>query len=283
VKARDGETDIYGMIVFPSHFDPSKKYPVIDSIYPGPQIIRTPKSFPPKKDAVRGWRNYWFAQVLVELGFIVITIDGLGTPLRSKMFHDYCYGNMEDGGGLADHIAAFKQLQTTRPYLDLDRVGIFGYSGGGFASTRAMFLYPDFYKVAVSGAGNHDQRGYNQSWGEHYQGSVEGENYVPQANMSIAKNLKGKLLLIHGDMDDNVHPALTIQVVDALIKANKDFDLLILPNLNHVTAIFDPYYIRKQIDYFVMHLLGKLPPKEYKIKDPDPTLIQKIFASFYKR
>jgi dipeptidyl aminopeptidase/acylaminoacyl peptidase len=148
--------------------------------------------------------------------------------------------------------------------MDLSKVGIYGHSGGGFASTRAIFLYPDFYKVAVSAAGNHDQRGYNAGWGEKYQGLLEGDNYLDQVNASIAKNLKGKLMLSYGDMDDNVHLCLTLQVVDALIKANKDFDLLVLPNGNHGYGAAMPYHTRRKWDYFVRHLLGEEPPKEYK-------------------
>ncbi len=171
-----------------------------------------------------------------------MNIDGLGTPYRSKAFHDFAYGKMEDAGGLEDHIAGIRQLAAERPYMDLDRVGIYGHSGGGFASTHAILAFPDFYKVAVSSAGNHDQRGYLAAWGEQYQGLLDGDNYAKQANVALAANLKGKLLLVHGDMDDNVPPALTIQVADALIKANKDFDLLILPNRNHglVTTPISP-------------------------------------------
>lgn len=264
VKAADGVTDIYGMIVKPINFDPGKKYPVIDAIYPGPQIIRTPPSF---NVVFAGW--LWEPIAMAELGFIVVTIDGRGTPFRSKAFHDFSYGNFKDAGALQDHIAGFRQLSATRPYMDLSRVGIFGHSGGGFASARAIFLYPDFYKVAVSAAGNHDQRGYNAGWGEKYQGLLEGDNYLDQVNASIAKNLKGKLMLSYGDMDDNVHLALTLRVVDALIKANKDFDLLVLPNGNHGYGAAMPYHTRRKWDYFVKHLLGEEPPKEYKFKMPE--------------
>jgi len=189
----------------------------------------------------------------------------LGTPLRSKAYHDRCYGKLEEAGGLEDHITALKQLAKTRPYMDLDRVGIYGHSGGGFASTRAVLAYPDFYKVAVSSAGNHDQRGYLAAWGELYMGSSSGDSYDLQINARLAENLKGKLLLACGDMDDNVHPALTLQVADALIRANKDFDLLILPNDNHSFAGSNWYFERKKWDYFVRHLMGKEPPANYKI------------------
>jgi dipeptidyl aminopeptidase/acylaminoacyl peptidase len=167
---------------------------------------------------------------------------------------------MEEAGGLQDHIAGMRQLASGRPYMDLSRVGIYGHSGGGFASTHAILAYPEFYKVAVSSAGNHDQRSYLASWGEQYQGLLEGENYKNQANAGLAANLRGKLLLVHGDMDDNVHPAMTLQVVDALIKANKDFDLLIMPNRNHSFSL-DPYFVRRKWDFFVRHLLGVEPPR----------------------
>ncbi len=274
LKARDGTTDIYGVMFYPSSFNSSKKYPVIDAIYPGPQVIKTPKQFPQKID--RSLNNFWGPQAMAELGFIVVTVDGIGTPLRSKKFHDFSYGNLGDGGGLEDHVAAFKQLKKDYPYMDLDSVGIFGHSGGGFASTRAILAFPDFYNVAVSSAGNHDQRGYVADWGNKYQGMLKGNNYDNQINAKLAKNLKGKLLLACGDLDDNVHPALTYQLIDALIKANKDFDMIVLPNRNHLFAM-DGYFIRKRMDYFVQHLLHLTPPKEYKIKGPPMEFVMKMF------
>jgi len=169
---------------------------------------------------------------------------------------------------LIDHILGLQQLADRYPYMDLNRVGIYGHSGGGFASTKAILTYPDFYKVAVSSSGNHDQRGYLAGWGELYQGLLDGNNYDAQSNIALAGNLKGHLFLVHGDMDDNVHPALTMQVVDALIKAGKDFDMLILPNRDHAFGS-DPYFIRRKWDYFVKHLAGKEPPKEYAINAAD--------------
>lgn len=263
VKADDGATDIYGMIVRPTNFDARKRYPVIDAVYPGPQVIRTPVSL-----NTWSWAWLWEPQALAELGFVVITIDGRGTPFRSKKFHDFAYKNFKDGGALQDHVAGLKQLAQSRPYLDLSRVGVFGHSGGGFAAARAVLLFPDFYKVAVSAAGNHDQRGNNAGWGEKYMGLLAGDNYDSQINARLAPNLRGKLLLVHGDIDDNVHPALTLQLVDALIKANKDFDLLILPNANHSFEPHMAYFIRKQWDYFVRHLLGEEPPSGYRIGGP---------------
>jgi len=272
VKARDGQTDLYGLMYRPSSFDPEGRYPVIDMIYPGPQSIRTPKvSFPPDPGASFG---YTMPQTLAELGFVVVTLDGMGTPFRSKAFHDVSYGRLDEGGGLEDHIAGLRQLAERHPYMDLERVGITGHSGGGYASTRAILAYPDFYKVAVSSAGNHDQRGYVSYWGEKYLGvptqeDAGGEGYAAQINARLAGNLKGKLLLIAGDMDDNVHPALTMQVVDALIAANRDFDLLVVPNRNHRTSLLDPYVLRRLWDHFVRHLLGAEPPEGYRIRGPD--------------
>jgi dipeptidyl aminopeptidase/acylaminoacyl peptidase len=258
VKARDGVTDLYGVIYFPTSLDPNKKYPVIENIYPGPQVGSVGQwAF------TAGGEN----RALAELGFIVIQLDHLGTPLRSKAFHDNYYGNFIDNG-LPDHIAAVKQLGARYPFMDLDRVGIYGHSGGGFASTDAVLRFPEFYKVAVSGAGNHDNRSYNIYWAEKYQGLLKKEgksdNFEASANKTYARNLQGKLLLMHGDMDDNVHPAMTIQLVDELIKANKDFDLVIAPNRAH--GLNEPYFIRRRWDFFVRHLLGVEPPANFEIQ-----------------
>ena len=260
-KARDGVTDLYGLIVKPTGFDPETVYPVIDYVYPGPQTAWVPKSIADPLSRV-----LWDAQATAELGAVVVVLDGLGKPLRSKAFHNVSYGNLQDAGGLADHVSSIKQLAASRPWMDLGRVGVYGFSGGGYMSTHAILTRPDFYRVAVSGAGNHDQRGYIALWGELYHGLMDpdGANYIQQANTTHAANLKGKLLLIHGEMDDNVSPALTMQVVDALIKANRTFDMLILPNLNH-GAGGDPYYIRRRWDYFVEHLIGAEPPADYRV------------------
>lgn len=262
VKARDGMTDIHGVIYFPLKIDTTRKYPLIDHIYPGPQV-----------GSVGSWsfKNGGEPFSLAELGFVVIQLDHLGTPLRSKAFHDNYYGNFGDNG-LPDHITAIKQLAAKYKFIDLDRVGIFGHSGGGFASTDAILRYPDFFKVAVSGAGNHDNRSYNIYWAEKYQGLMvkdsarKTDNFDGSANKTLAKNLKGHLMLMHGDMDDNVHPANTIQVVDELIKANKTFDLIIAPNRNH--GLNEPYFIRRRWDYFVQYLLGEMPPVNYEIVRP---------------
>jgi dipeptidyl aminopeptidase/acylaminoacyl peptidase len=265
VKGRDGVTDVFGYLYFPTDFDPEKKYPVVDYVYPGPQIGPVGlRSF-----SLGGWAGQ---HALPELGFIVFTIDAFGTPVRSKVFHDGYYGNMGDNG-IPDHMAALRQLAMVHPQLDLDRVGIFGHSGGGFASTDALLRYPDFFKVAVSGAGNHDNRSYLFAWGERYQGLLVrdtlrgGDNYDSQANQNLAANLKGKLLLSYGSLDDNVHPNATLLVIQELIKHNKDFDLFVMPNRNHGHA-GEPYSIRRTWDYFVEHLLGADPPHQYKMSDP---------------
>jgi dipeptidyl aminopeptidase/acylaminoacyl peptidase len=258
VKARDGITDLYGLLYRPSSFDAAGMYPVINYIYPGPQVGSIgPRSFTvsPRGDA----------QALAELGFLVVQIDALGTPLRSKAFHDAYYANMGDNG-LADQVAGIQQLAARDPSFDLSRVGIYGHSGGGFASTDAMLRYPDFFHVAVSTAGNHDNRSYDYSWGEKYQGLLEttkagGDNFDSQANHLLARNLRGKLLLMYGTLDDNVHPNATLLVVDELIKHNKAFDMLVMPNRNHGFAA-EPYVVRRTWDYFVEHLLGVEPPAD---------------------
>jgi len=275
VKARDGTTDLFGVIYHPTDFDPEEQYPVIDSIYPGPQVIRTPKGFSADEREVH---RFWEPQAVAELGFVVVTIDGLGTPHRSRSFLEAACGrDFGEAGGLEDHVTGIRQLADNRPYMDLNRVGIYGHSGGGYASTRAMLKFPDFYKVAVSSAGNHDQRGYQALWGELWIGLIEGDNYDHQANVDLVDQLAGKLLLVHGDLDDNVHPALTMQLVHALIEADKDFDMLMLPGRNHLlqdltrpggekekSIRFDPYFTRRMWDYFVGHLKGAEPP-EYRL------------------
>lgn len=261
-KARDGITDVYGVVFRPSDLDENAQYPVIDYIYGGPQAIQAPAAF---ADAARGREsNFWQAQALAELGFVVVMIDGLGMPGRSKAHHDHSYRNLPDNG-LPDHIGAIRQLADAYDYLDVARVGIFGHSAGGYASCRAMFAYPDFYKVAVSSAGNHDHRLDKATWVERYMGLPVADHYVFSANQNHAGKLKGKLLLIHGDMDENVHVASTLVVADALIKANKDFDLLIMPNQPHACTTH-PYFVRRRWDYFVQHLLGVEPPAGYQIQ-----------------
>lgn len=260
VKARDGQTDIYGLMFRPTNFDPRKKYPIINHIYPGPQTGSVgSRSFA----AVRG-----DTQALAELGFIVVEIDGMGTPWRSKKFHEAYYGDMGDNT-LPDQVAGMKQLAQKYSWIDINRAGIYGHSGGGYAAAGAMFRYPDFFKVGISEAGNHDNREYEDDWAEKWQGLLErkasgGDNYDSQANQNFAKNLKGKLLLAHGTMDNNVPPYNTLLVVNELIKANKDFDLILLPNRNHGFGN-EPYMVRRRWDYFVRNLLGGEPPQGYEL------------------
>ncbi len=244
VKARDGKTDLYGMLFKPTNFDASKKYPIIDYVYPGPQT-----------GSVRG-RSFSSArgdhQAMAELGFIVVAVDGMGTPWRSKA-------------------TALRQLGVRYPWIDLDRVGIWGHSGGGNATAAAMFHYPDFFKVGWAESGNHDNRNYEDDWAEKWQGLLvtakDGKsNYDAQANQNFAGNLKGHLMLVHGSMDDNVPPYETLLVVDALIKANKNFDMLLLPNARHAYAEDTPYVTRRRWDYFVQYLAGHTPPPEYALK-----------------
>jgi dipeptidyl aminopeptidase/acylaminoacyl peptidase len=269
VKARDGVTDLYGLMFTPTNLDTTKKYPIIDYIYPGPQGGSVgSRSF----SAGRGDN-----QALAELGFVVMQIDGTCNPLRSKKFHDACYGNMADNT-LPDQITAIQQLAKRFPYIDIDRVGIWGHSGGGFATAAAMFRYPDFFKVGISESGNHDNRNYEDDWGERYIGLLTKDatgksNYEDQANQNYAKNLKGHLLLAHGTMDDNVPPNNTLLVVDALIKANKDFDLIMIPNAHHGYGAASLYMMRRRWDYFVKNLAGGTPPKEFELKmKPDPRI-----------
>jgi dipeptidyl-peptidase 4 len=260
IKARDGKTDLYGLMFKPTNLDPNKKYPIVNHIYPGPQ-----------GGSVGNW-SFVAArgdcQALAELGFIVVEIEGMGNPLRSKSFHDAYFGNMGDNT-LPDQVSGMKQLAEKYSWIDLGRVGIYGHSGGGYATADAMFRYPDFFKVGISESGNHDNREYEDDWGERYQGLLSGTNYDDQANQSLAKNLKGHLLLAHGTMDDNVPPNNTLLVVDALIKANKDFDLLMLPNQRHGYGSAGNYMTRRRWDYFVRYLLGAEPPSNYQMRPPD--------------
>jgi len=264
VKARDGETDLYGLLFRPSDFDPSKKYPIINNIYPGPQTGSVGgRSFNPARGD---------AAAIAELGFIVVQIDGMGTPWRSKKFHDAYFGNMGDNT-LPDQVAGMKQLAAKYPWIDIDKAGIYGHSGGGYATAGAMFHFPDFFKVGVSQAGNHDNRSYEDDWAEKWSGLLQKNadgtsNYDSQANQNFAKNLKGKLLLAHGTMDNNVPPYNTLLVVNELIRHNKDFDLILFPNRGHGFGS-EPYMIRRRWDYFVKHLMGAEPPAGYVIKLPE--------------
>ncbi len=255
VKADDGITDIFGVMYKPYDFDSTKKYPIIEYVYPGPQTESVNKSFSKGMDRI---------DRLAQLGFVVVTLGNRGGhPARSKWYHNYGYGNLRDYG-LADKKAVIEQLADRYSYIDGTKVGIHGHSGGGFMSTAAMLVYPDVFKVAVSNAGNHDNSVYNRWWSEKHHGvkeeiSAKGDttfNYMIDKNPDIARNLKGKLLLIHGEIDNNVHPANTIRVVNALIKANKRFDMLILPTQRHGFGDMNEYWFWRTADYFSKYLLG---------------------------
>ncbi len=258
VKARDGTTDLYGLMFRPTNFDSTRKYPIIANVYPGPQTGSVgSRSF----SAARG-----DARALAELGFIVIQLDAMGTPMRSKSFHAAYYGNMGDNG-LPDQIAGMRELARRYPWIDLDRAGIYGHSGGGYAAADAILRYPEFFKVAVAQAGNHDNREYEDDWGEKWQGLLERlpdgtTNYDNQANQLLAGNLKGKLLIAHGTLDDNVPPYNTLLLVDALIRHNRDFDLILFPNRRHGFGN-EAYMVRRRWDYFVRWLMGAEPPQGY--------------------
>lgn len=256
VKAADGVTDLYGVMYKPYDFDSTKVYPIIDYVYPGPQVEAV--YYPFTRMSVRTDR-------LAQAGFIVISVGQRGGhPSRSKWYHNYGYGNMRDYP-LADHKAAVEQLAARYKFIDIDRVGIHGHSGGGFMSTAAICQYPDFYKAAVSCAGNHDNRIYNRWWSETHHGvkeeiSEKGDTtfaYKIATNPEIVKQLKGHLMLVHGDIDNNVHPANTIRVVDALIRANKRFDMLLLPGQRHGFGDMNEYFYWRLVDFFSEHLKGK--------------------------
>ena len=247
-KGRDGTTDIWGIIIRPTNFDSTKRYPVIENIYAGPHSAFAPKSF---MSANRSMFE------LAELGFIVVQLDGMGTSLRSKAFHDVCWQNLKDAG-LPDRMLWMQAVAKRYPSLDLDRVGIYGTSAGGQSSTGALLFYPDFYKVGVSSCGCHDNRMDKIWWNEQWMGYPIGPHYADCSNVTHADKLKGKLLLMVGEVDDNVDPASTLQLVNALVKANKDFDFLMVPNMAHSSG--GEYGERKRRDFFVRHLLGVEPP-----------------------
>ncbi len=254
-KGRDGKTDIYGIIIQPSNFHPSRTYPVIEKIYAGPQGAFVPKSF--------GLRTREL--IIAELGFIVVQIDGMGTSYRSKAFHDVCWKNLGDSG-FPDRILWMKAAAARYPYMDLTRVGIFGGSAGGQSALRALLAHSDFYKVAVADCGCHDNRMDKIWWNEQWMGWPIGPHYEEQSNVTQAHKLQGKLLLTVGELDRNVDPASTMQVVDALIKADKDFDMLIIPSAGHGVGE-RPYASRRRMDFFVRHLLGVEPPSRDQTRD----------------
>ena len=265
VTASDGKTTLYGILIRPADFDPDKKYPVVDYDYGGMQCYNVPKTFS-WKGSIRGREMLGGLEAMAQLGIAGMIVDGLGTPGRGKALHNISYENIHGCAGIKDHVYCLDELCEKYPFIDRDRIGIWGNSGGGCGSVRAIFEYPDVYKVAVASAGNHDQRMYNNKWTENYYGLYNKDIYLKGDNTALAKDLKGKLLIVHGAMDDNVAPSQTIRLVDALIRADKDFDFFILPRCNHNVPA-DPYFIQRKTDYFVEHLLGKKP--NYRFAKPE--------------
>jgi len=255
--ARDGVTTIYGAIWKPTNFDSTKKYPVIDQSYTGPHTNMFPRTFTSTLQRSN--------QALAELGFIVVTIDGMGTAGRSKAFHDVSYKNM--GKNLTDHVLAIRDLARRFTWVDSSRVGIFGHSAGGYDAGHAVLEFPDFYKVAVASSGDHDFRMEKDWWPEMYMGWPVDSTYNQVSNITMAGNLKGKLLLVHGGIDENVNPSATFKFAEALVKADKEFDMLILPSQHHgYTGKFNDYFTKKKWNYFVEHLLGVKPIWNFALK-----------------
>jgi dipeptidyl-peptidase 4 len=258
-KAADSKTEIYGLIWRPSNFDSGKKYPIVEQVYTGPQGFFVPKTF---ASALR-------LQSMAELGFIVVMVDGRGTTGRSRAFHQFSFRNL--GGAFEDHVALIKQMAGRYASMDLTRVGIYGTSAGGYGAAHAMLMFPDFYKVGVTISGDHDARLDKAWWNEAYQGYPVEDDYVAQSNVTMADRLKGHLLIEHGDIDDNVHPVETMRFVDALMKANKSFDMLFVPNMFHgESGEHALYLVRRRWDYFVQYLLGVTPPSNFEIKEDRP-------------
>jgi dipeptidyl aminopeptidase/acylaminoacyl peptidase len=255
--ARDGVTTIFGMIWKPSEFNPTKKYPVIDQSYTGPHTHMFPETF----SASISRSN----QALAELGFIIVTIDGMGTAGRSKAFHNVSYKNM--GKNLLDHVLAIRQLAGKYAWIDTTRVGIFGHSAGGYDAGHAVLEFPNFYKVAVASSGDHDFRMEKDWWPEMYMGWPVDSTYHKVSNITMAGNLKGKLLLVHGGLDENVNPSATFKLAEALVKADKEFDMLIFPSQHHgYQGKFNDYFLKKRWNYFVENLLGQKPIWDFPLK-----------------
>jgi dipeptidyl aminopeptidase/acylaminoacyl peptidase len=254
-KGRDGKTDIWGIICRPRNLDPKRKYPIIEEIYAGPQSAYVPKAFSASS-------RY---ESLTRLGFVVVKIDGMGTAHRSKAFHDVCWHNLKDGG-FPDRILWMKAAATKYPYLDTTRVGAYGTSAGGQNAAGAVLFHPEFYKAAVANCGCHDNRMDKASWNEQWMGYPVGPHYAENSNIENAGRLQGHLFLIVGEMDDNVPPESTYRFVDALIKADKDFDLLVVPGGGHGSG--GAYAARRREDFFVRHLQGVEPPNR-NAQSPD--------------
>nr|WP_227157858.1 prolyl oligopeptidase family serine peptidase [Brevundimonas naejangsanensis]MCB7500955.1 S9 family peptidase [Enterobacter roggenkampii] len=255
--AADGVTPIYGALFKPADFDPAKRYPIIEDVYTGPHYVMTPKSF----EAAMTGRN---ANSIAQLGVIAVTIDGRGTWGRSRAFQQIAYKNLH-GVGLDDHIAGIRDIASRNPWMDPERVGIYGFSAGGYDVVRAMTRRPEFYKVGVTASGNHDNRLDKATWNEQWMGSELGPLYDENSNIVWAPKLEGRLLIAHGELDENVPPLASLRLVDALIKANKDFDFLMVPNADHFLDDV-PYYQRRRWDFFVRELLHQAPPSAYQMR-----------------
>ncbi|MBP2327717.1 dipeptidyl aminopeptidase/acylaminoacyl peptidase [Kibdelosporangium banguiense] len=256
VKAADGQTDIYGVLYRPHGFDPSRRYPVLDHTYPLPAITRVSPGFD------QGWHGN-DAEVVAALGFVVIAVDGRGTPGRNKQFHDFSYG--QPAAGLADHVAAIQQLAANRPWMDTDRAGIFGTSAGGYGTVRAMLDFPSVFKVGVSESGMHDWRFSDPGLATAYHGPFDEQAYAMSSNVDDAERLEGKLLLMHGGVDQQVSPELTLRLAERLIAAGKDFDLVIMPGADHIYLGYEHYANRRKWDFLVRHLHGSQPPEGYRL------------------
>jgi dipeptidyl-peptidase 4 len=252
VKAADGVTDLYGLLYRPGNFDPDSKYAVLEDIYPGPQRCAASVRFCDPRLSPH-------AAAMAALGFAVVVLDARGTPMRSKAFHEHCRAERHTDY-LDDHVSGLRQLAAVYSWIDLERLGIYGHSGGGRSAVRAMLRYPEAYKVAVALAGNHDDLLNHPVWSEKYIGFPDEVDYAEHSNPPHVDRLRGKLLLIHGELDDNVHPPMTLRLVKALVEADKNFDLLIVPDADHAMLVHQPYWIRRRWDYFVEHLLKEKPP-----------------------
>jgi dipeptidyl aminopeptidase/acylaminoacyl peptidase len=272
VKAADGVTDIYGVLYTPRGFDPARRYPVVDNVYPGPQVNRVAPCFDPGGMGLD-------AEPLAALGFVVVALDGRGTPGRGKPFHDASYGHLADAGGLADHVAALRQLARSRPWMDLDRVGAFGHSGGGYATVRAMLDFPEMYRAGVALSGSHDARYFNAGFVETYDGADNPEAWACTSNVDIADRMAGKLLLVHGEMDDQVHPHHTLRLADRLVAAGKEFELLLVPGAEHTFIDCLQFVRTRGWDFLVRELMGTRPPAYRPAPIViDPEMLAELFA-----
>ncbi|MEV7618400.1 DPP IV N-terminal domain-containing protein [Streptomyces sp. NPDC089799] len=258
VTSADGTTEVHGLLYKPLGFDPEKSYPVLDTPYGLPTANRVSPSFDP------GHYGY-DAEALAALGFVVIAVDGQGSPGRSKAFHDASYGNLGDACGLADHVAALRELAATRPWMDLERVGVTGMSSGGYAAVRALLRYPEVFTVGVAESGMHDFGALEPGLGEGYHGPVGEADYAEVSNIGIADRLQGKLLLIHGGLDDRVSPQLTLRLAERLVQHGKDFDLVLVPGADHIYFGYEHYVTQRRWDFLVRNLLGVEPPAGFRL------------------